>query len=161
MLHAIVFAAALAAAPAAAPPPPPPPVDEATFLAANAKEPGVVTLPGPQYKVLHSGPATGETAWRQDDVTVRYEGRFPNGQLFDASPDGGKGTTVFPLKPLIPGWTAVLQLMRPGDVWMIYLPAYLAYGTRGAGADIPPNMPLVFKVELVSAVRHANPPAAK
>lgn len=128
------------------------------FLAANAAAPGVVALPGLQYKVLKSGPADGTHAQRKDDVTVRYEGRFANGELFDSSPDGGKGTTVFPLQKLIPGWIAALQLMRPGDVWMLYLPPYLAYGADGRDT-IPPATPLVFKVELVAAAPHEEPKA--
>lgn len=146
-----LLAGSAVAAPAAAP---------ADFLAANARAPGVVALPGLQYKVLRSGPTDGATATRGDDVTVRYEGRFANGELFDSSPDNGTGTTVFPLQRLIPGWIAALQLMRPGDVWMLYLPPNLAYGARGKG-PIPPDTPLVFKVELVSAAPHTDAPAAK
>ncbi len=146
----LLSATAFAEAPAKTPP---------GFLAANAAEPGVVALPGLQYRVLKSGPADGAHARRQDDVTVRYEGRFANGELFDSSPDDGKGTTVFPLQKLIPGWIAALQLMRPGDVWMLYLPPYLAYGADGVG-PIPPDTPLVFKVELVSVAPHQDAPAA-
>ena len=140
-------AGAAGAAPTAAP----------DFLAANAKAAGVVSLPGLQYKVLASGPASGATATRKDDVTVRYEGRLTDGTVFDASPDGGKGTTVFPLKVLIPGWVEALQLMRPGDVWMLYLPPNLAYGAKGVG-PIPPDATLIFKVELVSAAPHVEAP---
>jgi FKBP-type peptidyl-prolyl cis-trans isomerase len=35
------------------------PAADASFLASNAKAPGVITLPsGLQYKIVHSGPAT-------------------------------------------------------------------------------------------------------
>jgi FKBP-type peptidyl-prolyl cis-trans isomerase len=129
------------------------------FMADNARHPGVVTLPGLQYKILKSGPADGPTARRSDDITVKYEGRFANGELFDASPDNGIGTTVFPLQKLIPGWIAALQLMRPGDVWMLYLPPNLAYGARGK-APIGPDRSLVFKIELVSVAPHKDAPAA-
>jgi peptidylprolyl isomerase/FKBP-type peptidyl-prolyl cis-trans isomerase FklB len=121
---------------------------------------GIAALPGIEYRVLKSGPADGETARRSDDLTVRYEGRFEDGRLFDASPDDGKGTTVFPLQKLIPGWIGALQLMRPGDVWLIRIPPWLAYGAKGKG-PIPPATPLVFKVELVSASPHVDAPAAK
>ena len=122
--------------------------DHGAFLAGNATATGVVTLPGPQYKVLSSGPATGPHPSRADNIIVRYEGRFVNGAMFDSSNDAPGGTVTFPLGKLIPGWVAVLQLMRPGDVWMIYLPPYLAYGAAGK-ATIPPDSTLVFKVELV------------
>jgi peptidylprolyl isomerase/FKBP-type peptidyl-prolyl cis-trans isomerase FklB len=126
----------------------------------DGKAQGVVTLPGLQYRVLKSGPAGAETAKRSDDVTVRYEGRFLDGKVFDSSADQPGGVTVFPLQKLIPGWIGAVQLMRPGDVWLIHVPPWLAYGAKGKG-PIPADTPLVFKVELVSAAPHVEEQAAK
>ena len=39
--------------------------------------------------------------------------------------------------------------MSVGDVYELYIPSDLAYGTQGAGNDIAPNSTLIFKVELV------------
>ncbi len=128
--------------------------DEAAFLARNAAEPGVTALPGLQYKVLHRGPGDGAHPARTDEVTVRYEGRFLDGRVFDTSPDAGAGAVAFPLGKLIPGWQEALPLMRPGDVWMLWLPAVLAYGHAGKGR-IPPDSPLAFKIELVSVSKPA------
>ena len=130
--------------------------EERAFFARNASEPGVVSLPGLQYRVLRSGPPGGRRPLRGDDVTVRYEGRFLNGEVFSTSAERGAGTTTFTLQKLIPGWLSALQMMRPGDVWMLYVPAHLGYGETGK-SYIPPNRTLVFKVELVSAT---SPPAA-
>ena len=123
---------------------------------AAAAPAGVVTLPGLQYRILSSGPADGAHPSRGDDVTVRYVGQFQDGKVFGSSPDNGAGTEVFPLQKLIPGWIAALQLMRPGDVWMLYVPAYLAYGAPGKPPYIPPDSPLVFRVELVSTALHVE-----
>jgi FKBP-type peptidyl-prolyl cis-trans isomerase len=109
-----------------------------------------------QYRVLRSGPATGRRALRGDDVTVRYVGRFRDGKVFSTSADEGRGTSTFELQKLIPGWLAVLQRMRPGDRWMLYLPAHLGYGAGGK-SYIPPDSTLVFDVELVSATPRAEP----
>jgi FKBP-type peptidyl-prolyl cis-trans isomerase FklB len=138
--------------------PPDPIAEETTFFRKNAEARNVVTLPGLQYMVLQSGPGSGQHPKRSDDVTVRYEGRFINGQVFDSSPRNGLDTTTFPLGRLIPGWVAALQMMRPGDVWMIYLPSNLAYGAPGKD-PIPPYSTLVFRVELVSAAPHSDKPA--
>ena len=128
---------------------------ESAFLAKNARAKGVVVLPGLQYMVLQPGPAGGAHPKRSDDVTVRYEGRFLNGQLFSSSPRSGLDTTTFELGKLIPGWVAALQMMRPGDVWMIWAPPELAYGAKGAG-PIPPGAALAFKIELI-AVQPTQP----
>ena len=56
---------------------------------------------------------------------------------------------TLPLGQVIKGWTEGLQLMRPGDVWMLYIPPELAYGAKGAG-PIPENAALMFRIELVA-----------
>jgi len=40
--------------------------------------------------------------------------------------------------------------MPVGSKWQLFVPSDLAYGDRGAGADIGPDATLIFDVELVS-----------
>ncbi|MEL7454126.1 MAG: FKBP-type peptidyl-prolyl cis-trans isomerase, partial [Pseudomonadota bacterium] len=55
---------------------------------------------------------------------------------------------------VIPGWTEALQLMRPGDDWLVYLPSDIAYGERGTpGGPIPPDADLIFRVNLVDVTK--------
>jgi len=159
MLWAFFVPAAAAALSGAAPADPPTEGPstraEQAFLRSAAAEPGAVVLPGLQYAVIRAGPADGLPPRRSDDVVVRYRGVLPDGRVFSTSPGEGKETVRFTLQKLIPGWIAALQLMRPGDVWRLYVPAYLAYGAAGKDA-VPPLSALVFEVELVSV---APPPA--
>lgn len=120
----------------------------AAFLAKNAKEPGVVTLPdGLQYKIVTSGPATGNKPHLGDEVKVNYEGKLIDGTVFDSSYERGQPASM-PLKGLVKAWQEVLPMMRPGDVWMLYVPPELGYGADGQG-PIPPNAALIFKIELI------------
>jgi peptidylprolyl isomerase/FKBP-type peptidyl-prolyl cis-trans isomerase FklB len=120
------------------------------FLAKNAKEPGVVVLPdGLQYKIVHSGPATGMKPHANDEVKINYEGKLLSGKVFDSSYERGQPAAM-PLNQLIKAWQEALPMMRPGDVWMLYVPPELGYGAEGAGnGDIPGGAALIFKVELI------------
>ena len=125
------------------------------FLAQNAKQPGVRVLPdGLQLRVVRSGPADGLRPQVGDEVKVNYEGKLLDGQVFDSSYERG-APAVMTIRDLVPGWREALQLMRPGDQWLIYLPPKLGYGDQGAG-PIPPNSVLVFKLELIGVAPDAS-----
>lgn len=121
--------------------------DGETFLAENSKKEGIVTLPsGLQYKVEKKG--AGKKPGPSDSVTVHYKGTLIDGTEFDSSYKRGEPVS-FPVGGVIPGWTEALQLMEEGSKWQLFIPAKLAYGERGAGAQIGPNSTLVFDVELL------------
>jgi FKBP-type peptidyl-prolyl cis-trans isomerase FklB len=124
------------------------------FLAANKSKDGVVTLPsGLQYKILQAG--TGPKPTTADSVVCNYRGTLINGTEFDSSYKRGQPAT-FPVSGVIKGWTEALQLMPVGSKWQLFVPADLAYGTRGAGANIGPNSTLIFEVELISIQGKSN-----
>jgi FKBP-type peptidyl-prolyl cis-trans isomerase FklB len=108
----------------------------------------VVTLPsGLQYKILK--PGEGKKPVLDDTVICQYRGTLIDGKEFDSSYKHNAPAT-FPVKGVIKGWTEALQLMPVGSKWELFIPPDLAYGERGAGADIGPNSTLIFEVELVS-----------
>jgi peptidylprolyl isomerase/FKBP-type peptidyl-prolyl cis-trans isomerase FklB len=132
------------------------PAEQKAFLEKNAKAEGVQSLPdGLQYKVVRSGPADGPKPRLGDEVKVHYEGTLIDGKVFDSSYERGS-PAVFVVGEVVPGWNEILQKMRPGDVWYVYLPPQLGYGERGAGEDIPPNSVLVFKIELLGVLPHGG-----
>ena len=119
------------------------------FMRHMAAQPGVKTLPsGLEYKVLQSGDPHGSPPAPGDQLVLNYDGKLPDGATFDSTQQQG-GMARMTFNGLIPGWMEGLRLMRPGDVWMLYIPSKLGYGANGAG-PIPPNSPLVFKIELVA-----------
>lgn len=118
------------------------------FLAKTAKEDGVKTTDsGLQYKVLKSG--DGKSPSDDDTVKVNYEGKLPDGTVFDSSYKRGEPIS-FKVGQVIPGWQEALKKMHVGDTWMLYVPADLAYGSAGTGGPIGPNQALQFKVELLA-----------
>lgn len=124
------------------------------FLAANAKKPGIrTTKSGLQYEIIRSG--NGATPTKADAVTTHYKGQLISGKVFDGSYRGEAPTPAdqpisFPVGGVIAGWTEALQMMKVGDKWRLFIPSNLAYGERGAGADIGPGATLIFEIELIA-----------
>lgn len=132
----------------------------AAFLANNAKQPGVVSLPdGLQYKVVASGPAGGAKPRVQDEVKVNYEGSLATDshEVFDSSFKRGE-PAVFPLEGLVPGWVEALQMMKPGDEWILWVPPSLGYGDEDKG-PIPGNSILQFRIQMLGVLQHDAPHA--
>ncbi len=105
------------------------------------------TASGIYYVMEKEGEGANPTL--EDQVTVHYHGMLLNGKVFDSSVDRGEPAT-FPLRGVVKGWQEAVPLLKPGGKGKFIIPSALAYGERGAGADIPPNSPLVFDIELFS-----------
>lgn len=117
------------------------------FLEKNKSQPGIqVTPSGIQYQVINRG--TGIRPKATDTVLVNYKGTLLNGKQFDSSYDRNEPLSL-PLNGVIAGWTEGVQLMQTGSKYKFFIPYNLAYGERGAGADIPPYSTLIFEIELL------------
>jgi FKBP-type peptidyl-prolyl cis-trans isomerase len=121
-----------------------------------SKEPKVTVPKGPAptklvTKDLIKG--TGAEAKSGATVSVNYVGvLYKGGKEFDASwkrkePFSfalGKGQ-------VIAGWDQGVAGMKVGGRRELIIPSELAYGAKGSPGGIPPNAPLVFVVDLLSA----------
>lgn len=107
---------------------------------------------GMQYDVIKEG--KGAVAASGQRVQVHYTGWLneagKKGKKFDSSLDRGK-PFVFGLGEgqVIRGWDEGVAGMKVGEKRTLFIPAALGYGSRGAGAVIPPNADLIFDVELL------------
>jgi FKBP-type peptidyl-prolyl cis-trans isomerase FklB len=126
------------------------------FLAKNATEPGVKTLPnGLQYKVLQEG--SGPMPGTRDTVTVSYKGTTIDGTVFDQNPKFPTRVTGQTIK----GWSEVLPLMKVGSKWQVVIPSEMAYGPRGFPPKIGPDAVLIFDMELLSDTPPPVPPTMR
>lgn len=108
------------------------------------------TASGIKYVALKEG--SGESAEKADTVRLHYSGRLGNGKEFDSSFANGN-PVEFPLNRVIPGFSESIRLMREGGHCIFYIPHALAYGSKGAGAAIPPNTDLVFEIKLIKIIK--------
>jgi peptidylprolyl isomerase len=133
----------------------PPPVTTPTSGPLST-EPKITPPKGPAPKTLvvkEIVKGTGTEAKAGESVTVNYVGAlYSNGKVFNASWET-KEPFTFALGEgqVIPGWDKGVPGMRVGGRRELIIPSELAYGAKGSPPKIPPNAPLIFIVDLLSA----------
>ena len=113
------------------------------FLAKNALKENVdTTASGLQYTIVAEGAEYKDTVW------VNYKGTLLDGTVFDEN-----DSTEFVANRVIRGWTEGLGLLGEGGKATFYIPADLAYGSRG-NRGIEPNSTLIFDVEVLKVGKY-------
>lgn len=113
---------------------------------------GLTTASGLNIRTIQ--PGTGPFVKPVDGVLIDYEGRLPNGTVFDSS--SGRGPQPLIAGQTIPGFAEALSHMQKGGRYEVRIPAKLAYGSSPpAGSPIPPNSDLDFDVHVVQIVPNA------
>lgn len=149
MSHFRIILGALLLSACAHTPVPPQTAAGPDFLQRNAAARGVHSIPGGvQYFVLASGPKSGTMPTAADEVTLDYEGKLVTGETFDSSFERGQPLTGRAGR-FVPGFTAAITRMKPGDDWLVWIPPDQAYGDRSL-PGIPPNSVLRFRIILRS-----------
>lgn len=137
---------------------------KAAYFAA-AKATATTAPSGLVYKIVQNG--SGVKPADKSTFYFHYAGYFEDGNLFDSSYENvakeyGKfdanraaqnGYQAFPFEAgkkdgMIAGFLESLALMSYGDKVVAFIPASLAYGSRGAGEVIPPDTNLIFELEM-------------
>lgn len=113
----------------------------------------VTSESGLKREVLKAAPADAKSPTKGQRVTVHYTGWLDDngkpGTKFDSSVDRGqKFTFIIGVGQVIKGWDEGVMAMKVGEKARLTIPANIGYGSRGAGAVIPPNATLIFDVEL-------------
>jgi len=112
----------------------------------------------PKKKTLQNGlvieditVGTGAKAKAGKRVGVRYIGRLAkNGKVFDQNTKGAVFKFNLGKGEVIKGWDLGVNGMNVGGVRRLTIPSNLAYGSRGAPPDIPPNSTLIFDVKMMT-----------
>ena len=108
------------------------------------------TAGGTYYIIKKAG--TGLPPKKGQTVRVLYRGTvLSTGKEFDSTAKRNNDPFAFALGvgQVIPGWDQGIAMLNKGSKAVLLIPSPLAYGARGAGADIPPNTVLRFEVELL------------
>lgn len=101
-------------------------------------------------KIIDLVEGTGAVVPVGATITAHYTGALvANGTIFQSSLDFGQPAT-FGLDQVIAGWTQGVPGMKVGGTRRLIIPSVMAYGSRRAAANIPPNSDLVFDIELIA-----------
>lgn len=99
---------------------------------------GNEAIPGRRVKVHYTG-------WLYDTKASDNKGL-----QFDSSRGSSPFQFVLERGEVIRGWDQGVKGMKVGGKRKLIIPSRLAYGPQGQG-QIPPNAPLMFEVEILSA----------
>jgi len=132
-------------------------IDDSTLSAYLTKNniKATKTAKGTYVEVVE--PGTGEAIDSGKAITVDYKGKTLEGKEFDSSYDStGKSVKPFTFvvgqRGSIEGFSDGIVYFKKGGKGRLFVPSNLAYGSRGAGADIKPNTPLMFEVTVVDVL---------
>lgn len=136
---------------------------------AGAKATATKSATGLETKITQKG--SGKKPVDGSTIYIHYAGYLEDGSLFDSSKEEvvkayGKfdanratqnGYQPFPFEAgkkdgLIPGFLEGIGSLSYGDKAILFIPANLGYGERGAGNVIPGNANIIFEVELFESV---------
>jgi FKBP-type peptidyl-prolyl cis-trans isomerase FkpA len=118
---------------------------------------GERTDSGLVFRTIEQG--TGPVITDADAVLIDYEGRLPDGTVFDSSANHGGPQAVAPAQT-IPGFAEALTKMRKGGRYHIVIPPKLGYG-EASPPGIPANSPLEFDIHVVDVAPGAAAMAAQ
>lgn len=116
-------------------------------------------------RVIITEEGTGEIPNPGDVLSMMYAGNLLDGTYFDTNivevaQEQGLYNPQRPYNPLefqlvngrvIVGWHIGIEGLPVGTKATLLIPSPLGYGPTGSGATIPPNAPLRFDVEVLSA----------
>ena len=114
------------------------------------------------YIYCHKEQSGAGTKHPLTSVSVNYRGRliptesYPEGLIFDESykgelkPEWDKPVEFY-LSQVIVGWQTALLHMAEGDIWRVYIPAKLGYGSTEK-TNIPAHSTLIFDINLVEVI---------
>lgn len=86
-----------------------------------------------------------------NDVTIQYRAFHKTGKMYDlTAKNGGPFTFIMGQDNMMPGLMEACRHLRVGDWAYVTIPSKEAYGSLGLKNLVPPNMDVVYMVEVVA-----------
>jgi FKBP-type peptidyl-prolyl cis-trans isomerase FkpA len=87
-------------------------------------------------------------------ATIHFIGWLDNGgargrEIYNSRAAGQPVSYLLGTDGVMQAWNAGVMGMRPGGARMLLVPPSMAYGNRSVEGVIPPNAPMMFRIELI------------
>jgi FKBP-type peptidyl-prolyl cis-trans isomerase FkpA len=121
--------------------------DEMDYYGKTHKMPFVKTPSGIRYFVYKPS-VNGDSIREGMKVTMYYQLSLLDGTPCYSSAEGGPKTFIIGKEHIESGIHKGLQYLKRGDKALLLIPSALAHGLLGDLNKIPPQMPIVYDVEI-------------
>ncbi len=113
---------------------------------------GEVTTTASCLQIIDIQLGEGDAVQPEGIVSVDYNGYLEDGTIFATTHERGQ-PIAFALTRVMQGWQEGIQGMQVGGKRRLIVPAELAAGTFGFGPTAPPDVTVIFDIELLEIVR--------
>lgn len=121
--------------------------DEMDYYARSHKMPFVKTNSGIRYFVYNAS-SKGDSIRDGQTISMDFKVSLLNGTPCYSSETEGRKTFVVGHENLESGIHKGVQYLKRGDKALILIPSHLAHGLLGDMKKIPPQMPIVYDVQV-------------
>lgn len=121
--------------------------DEMDYYAKSHQMPFVTTKSGVRYYVYKAS-AKGDSIREGMEISMHFKVFLMNGTEVYNSKESGKKTFIVGQENLESGIHKGVQFLKRGDQALILIPSHLAHGLLGDSKKIPPQMPIVYDVQI-------------
>ncbi|GEM_PF-1946016 len=127
------------------------------FFERNKKKQNIIETPsGIQVETVKAG--NGKAVEPDDLYEVNLKAYYVDGTVFENSKDKYQGNTAkVPAQGVLPGWKEAMTYAKEGGIYRFYFPPEQAFGKDGVFPTIPPDVIVIFEVELVKFAGKFDP----
>ncbi|MCB0409689.1 MAG: FKBP-type peptidyl-prolyl cis-trans isomerase [Flavobacteriales bacterium] len=123
--------------------------DDIDYYIKSHNMPFVRTTSGIRYFVYNAA-EKGDSIKEEMEITMSFKVFLLNGDEVYNSEKDGKKTFIVGYENLESGLHTGVQFLKKGDKALIIIPSHLAHGLLGDLKKIPPQMPIIYDVQIDS-----------
>ncbi len=122
-------------------------IDEMDYYVKTHKMPFIATTSGIRYYV-YTPSAKGDSIKDGDEIVMNFKVSLLDGTECYSSKTEGKKTFIVGNENIESGIHRGIKYLKHGDKALLLIPSHLAHGLLGDLKKIPPQMPIIYDVEI-------------